>query len=158
MITSGAVDRLTAYLKGTDLAASPAQDEQLLCRLRQFTAAALTAHDEPGSEAGQQHATGAAAAASVSATSVPLTLLVRKLQSALASSEAFPVLCSRLAPGGGPTGGSAARSLSRSAGTFGSFNIGSLTSGLAALTQPFKLRLVRHPEVRQRDLSLLQSQ
>lgn len=144
MITSGAVDGLTAYLQGVDMAASPAQDEQLLCRLRHFTVAALTAHSP---KAVQQHAAGAAAAATVSAVSVPLTSLVRKLQTALASSEAFPVLCSRLAPSSGTTGSSTARSLNRSAGAFGSFNSGSLTSGLAALTQPFKLRLVRHAEV-----------
>lgn len=148
MITSGAVDCLTQYLQGSDLAAGEDIDAQLLCRLRQFTAAALTAHVEEGTmQTAQAAVCGAAAAASVAATTVPLTSLVRKLQMALASSEAFPVLCSRLAPASDMAGGSAARSLSRSAGMSGSFSGGSLTSGLAALTQPFKLRLVRHPEV-----------
>lgn len=149
MITSSAVRCLAAFLQGVDLTAGTAQDEQLLCRLRRFTAAALTAHDgaeaAAAAEAAQLH--GAAAAASAAANSVPLTALVRKLQTALASSEVFPVLCSRLAPSAGGAAGSGARSLSRSAGLSGSFNNGSLTSGLAALTQPFKLRLVRHSEV-----------
>jgi E3 ubiquitin-protein ligase TRIP12 len=76
----------------------------------------------------------------------PLTALVRKLHSALSTSEAFPVLCSRLAP----SSTAMARSLGRSSSSFsgGSFAAGSLSSGLAALTQPFKLRLVRHAQVR----------
>lgn len=154
MISSGAVNRLTAFLQGADLTASKHTDEQLLRRLRNFTAAALAAHDgapaagaESLTDAQPTAAGGAAAVASVAASSVPLAALVRKLQAALASAEAFPVLCSRLVPSGGVAGGSGARSLSRSGGMSGSFNNSSLTSGLAALTQPFKLRLVRHSEV-----------
>lgn len=156
MISSSAVNRLTAYLQGADLAASEQSDEQLLRRLRNFTVAALASHaDEAASDgasaqgaaAAKGAAAGAAAVASAAASSVPLAALVRKLQPALASAEAFPVLCSRLVPSGGLAGGSGGRSLSRSGGMSGSFNSSSLTSGLAALTQPFKLRLVRHSEV-----------
>ena len=154
MITSGAVSRLTEYLQGKDLPDSVQQDEQLLCRLRNFTSVALAAHDQqPGGSPSAPDAAaaaaggGAAAAAAAAASSVPLSALVRKLQGALASSEAFPVLCSRLVPTGGAMGGSA-RSLGRSAGMSGSFNRSTLSSGLHALTQPFKLRLVRHDTVR----------
>jgi E3 ubiquitin-protein ligase TRIP12 len=55
----------------------------------------------------------------------PLGALVRKLQDALATMERFPVLLNQ-----GPKSGAAA---------------GSLGSQLAALTQPFKLRLCRDP-------------
>jgi E3 ubiquitin-protein ligase TRIP12 len=148
MISSSAVNRLTAYLQGADLPAAEQNDEQLLRRLRNFTVAALASHaDAPAGDAAAANGTGAAAVASAAASSVPLAALVRKLQAALASAEAFPVLCSRLVPSGGVAGGSGARSLSRSGGMSGSFNSSSLTSGLAALTQPFKLRLVRHTEV-----------
>jgi hypothetical protein len=153
MITSGAVSRLTEYLQGKDLSDSTQQQEQLLCRLRNFTSVALAAHDQQqdGSNGSNTDAAaaggGAAAAAVAAASSVPLTALVRKLQGALASSEAFPVLCSRLVPSSGALGGSG-RSLSRSAGMSGSFNRSTLSSGLHALTQPFKLRLVRHDQVR----------
>lgn len=160
MITSGAVSRLTEYLQGKDLPDSVQKDEQLLCRLRNFTSAALAAHDQqpgtaPDSEAAAAAAGGgAAAAAAAAASSVPLTALIRKLQGALGSSEAFPVLCSRLVPSSGALGGSA-RSLSRSAGMSGSFNRSTLSSGLHALTQPFKLRLVRHEQVRAVDVTLV---
>jgi E3 ubiquitin-protein ligase TRIP12 len=150
MISSSAVNRLTSYLQGSDLPASQQSDEQLLRRLRNFTVAALASHaDAAASDAAPAAAnsSGAAAVASAAASSVPLAALVRKLQAALASAEAFPVLCSRLVPSGGMAGGSGGRSLSRSGGMSGSFNSSSLTSGLAALTQPFKLRLVRHSEV-----------
>lgn len=154
MITSRAVSRLTEYLQGKDLSDSMHQQEQLLCRLRNFTSVALAAHDQQqdGSNGSNTDAAaaaaggGAAAAAVAAASSVPLTALVRKLQGALASSEAFPVLCSRLVPSSGALGGSG-RSLSRSAGMSGSFNRSTLSSGLHALTQPFKLRLVRHDQV-----------
>lgn len=70
---------------------------------------------------------------------------MRKLQAALASTEAFPVLSSRLAPPAAAGGG---RSMSRSGSLGGSFSApGSLSSGLQALQQPFKLRLVRHQQV-----------
>jgi E3 ubiquitin-protein ligase TRIP12 len=148
MISSSAVNRLTAYLQGADLPAAEQNDEQLLRRLRNFTVAALASHaDAPAGDAAAANGTGAAAVASAAASSTPLAALVRKLQAALASAEAFPVLCSRLVPSGGVAGGSGARSLSRSGGMSGSFNSSSLTSGLAALTQPFKLRLVRHTQV-----------
>jgi E3 ubiquitin-protein ligase TRIP12 len=152
LVTSGAISRLTAYLQGNDLPASVRKDEQLLCRLRAFTVAALAAHDQqqpmdvdgaPAAAAG-----GAAAAAAAAAGGVPLAALVRKLQGALASTEAFPVMCSRLVPSGGALGGAGSgRSLSRSAGLSGSFSRSTLSSGLHALTQPFKLRLVRHDTV-----------
>lgn len=161
MITSGAVTKLTDYMQGSDLPDSPQKDEQLLCRLRNFTSVGLAAHEEsatgsPGSSVEGSAAAaaaaaacgggGAAAVAVAAASSVPLTALVRKLQGALASSEAFPVMCSRLVPSGGAMGGSG-RSLGRSAGLSGSFSRSTLSSGLHALTQPFKLRLVRHDQV-----------
>jgi E3 ubiquitin-protein ligase TRIP12 len=126
LLTSGAVRALSDHLRGADLAAGPARDEQLLKRLRGFAAAALAPATLGGS--------GGAMAA-----------IVRKLQGALASTEAFPVVCSRVgAPGVG-----APRSLGRSNSMGGSFGAGggSLSSGLQALIEPFKLRLVRHPNV-----------
>lgn len=148
MVTSGAVSRLTEYLQGKDLPESAEKDEQLLCRLRNFTSAALAAHNLEAAAAsgGADDAAGAAAAAVPAASSLPLTALVRKLQGALGSSEAFPVMCSRMGPTGGALGGSA-RSLGRSGGMSGSFSRSTLSSGLHALTQPFKLRLVRHDGV-----------
>jgi E3 ubiquitin-protein ligase TRIP12 len=160
MITSGAVNCLTQFLQGKELQGDTQLDEQLLRRLRNFAAAALAPQDRrsattapaadiPDGLASTALAGGAAAAAVAAASHVPLAALVRKLQAALSSAEAFPVLCSRIAPAG-PGGGSSAvggRSFSRSAGMSGSFTSSSLTSGLAALTQPFKLRLIRHAEV-----------
>lgn len=149
LVTSGAISRLTDYLQGHGLPASVRKDEQLLCRLRSFTAAALAAHDQQpmAVDSGPAVAGGAAAAAAAAAGNVPLTALVRKLQGALASTEAFPVMCSRLVPSGGALGGGSGRSLGRSGGLSGSFNRSTLSSGLHALAQPFKLRLVRHESV-----------
>jgi E3 ubiquitin-protein ligase TRIP12 len=152
MVTSGAVSQLTQYLQGKDLPEGSHKDEQLLCRLRNFTSIALAAHDQqpPGEAATAAYGAasgGAAAAAAAAASSVPLTALVRKLQGALASAEAFPVLCSPLASSGASFG-STGRSLGRSAGLSGSFNRSTLSSGLQALTQPFRLKLVRHEQVR----------
>lgn len=122
LLNSGAVCAMIEYLKGSDLPNAPNHDELRLKRLASFARYSLASE-------GAHHA--------------PLLALVRKLQSALSSSEAFPVLCSRLAPAP-----SSARQLSRSSSGSRSLNNGgSLSSGLAALTQPFKLRLVRHPQV-----------
>lgn len=150
MVTSGAVSRLAEFLQGKDLPEGLQKDEQLLCRLRNFTSVALAACDQQQDAAPDAAAGGgAAAAAAAAATSAPLTALVRKLQGALASSEAFPVACptGRLNAGGGSALGGSGRSLSRSAGMSGSFSRSTLNSGLHALTQPFKLRLVRHDQV-----------
>jgi hypothetical protein len=128
LLTSGAVRALSDYMRGADLAHGAKRDEQLLKRLSRFAAAALAASGgAPGS--------------------APMAALVRKLQSALASTEAFPVVCSRV---GAPPGAGASRSLGRSGSFGGSFGAGgnSLSSGLQALIEPFKLRLVRHPNVR----------
>jgi hypothetical protein len=149
MVTSGAVSRLAEYLQGKDLPEGLQKDEHLLCRLRSFTSVALAACDQqPDAAPDAAAGGGAAAAAAAAATSASLTALVRKLQGALASSEAFPVACptGRLGAGGGGLGGSG-RSLGRSAGMSGSFSRSTLNSGLHALTQPFKLRLVRHDQV-----------
>lgn len=81
--------------------------EQALKRLKQFIEVALPTTDSGGS----------------SSETAPLTLLVRKLQNALASLERYPVVLSH-----------APRSSSGSA---------SIAAGLSALTQPFKLRLCR---------------
>lgn len=153
MITSGAISRITDYLQGNDLPPSARRDEQLLCRLRTFTAAALAVQQDAGGDSSAMDVDGAPSAAAATgaagaaaAGSVPLTGLVRKLQGALASAEAFPVACRSAGVGGGGLGGSA-RSLGRSAGMSGSFNRSAYSSGLNALAQPFKLRLVRHGQV-----------
>ncbi len=127
LLSSGAVSTLSSFLRGDDLTTpSPAREEQLLQRLNTFVQYALVAG---------------------SGSSPPLVHLVRKLQAALSSSEAFPVLCSRLAPSASM--GGLSRSLGRPSSLNGSAGgaPGSLSSGLAALTQPFKLRLVRHSKV-----------
>lgn len=134
LLTSGAVRALTEYLRGVDLPAGAAgakRDELLLRRLRAFGVQALSM-DGAGGSGGAD-------------TGPPMLALVRKLQSALASTEAFPVVCSRV----GQPGVGAARSLGRSNSMGGSFGAGggSLSSGLQALMEPFKLRLVRHPSV-----------
>ena len=85
--------------------------------------------------------------------SPPLLALVRKLQDGLAAVEAFPVQYSQLSPSAGSLrflglgeGYAAARAAAADAG--------SLSAGLAALAQPFKLRLSRAPHERQlRDYS-----
>ncbi|KAG0597138.1 hypothetical protein M758_UG314500 [Ceratodon purpureus] len=82
--------------------------EQAVKRLKQFIEVALPGEGKNGVGSGGE---------------VPLTLLVRKLQNALASLERFPVVLSN-----------APRSSSGSA---------SIVAGLSALTQPFKLRLCR---------------
>ena len=78
---------------------------------------------------------------------------MRKLQDGLAAVEAFPVQYSQLSPSAGSLrflglgeGYAAARAAAADAG--------SLSAGLAALAQPFKLRLSRAPHERQlRDYS-----
>jgi E3 ubiquitin-protein ligase TRIP12 len=137
LLSSGAVRCLTQYLHGTDLSASNQHEQQLLQRLRAFAAAGQLPADQGGDAA-------AADAATVGASNTPLTALVCKLQTSLASAEAFPVLVNRMLP----TTASMGRSYGRSGSLPGSFSgAGSLSSGLAALSQPFKLRLVRHDEV-----------
>eukprot|EP00891_Asterochloris_glomerata_P005589 jgi/Astpho2/5589/e_gw1.00079.2.1_t len=139
LLSSGAVRQLRAHLLGADLQRGQAamrgkgkRDAQpssaasmsrhqvaLLERLRSFAQAGLT----PG----------------VGGTA-PMQPLVRKLQQALAATEAFPVADSHEVPvgrtGGLRYGGSPFFGHSRSIGD-GS----SLGNGLAALSQPFKLRL-----------------
>ncbi|KIY91679.1 E3 ubiquitin-protein ligase [Monoraphidium neglectum] len=134
LLTSGAVKALSDFLRGADLPAGAAgakRDELLLRRLRLFALHALAA---------------GGAGAGAAAGGPPMLALVRKLQSALSSTEAFPVVCSRA---GGGAGAGGARSLGRSGSMGGSFGGGggSLGSGLQALMEPFKLRLVRHPNV-----------
>jgi hypothetical protein len=136
MVTSGAIGSLHSYLRGAGLSSQGGEvvpEDQLLLRLRHFAVVAFSPHtgfDSSGRSSGPL-----------------LSGLVRKLQSALASAEAFPVICSRLAPANTTAGGSGVRSFGRSAGLSGSFNSSNLSSGLAALTQPLKLRLMRHAEV-----------
>ncbi|KAL3701580.1 hypothetical protein R1sor_019602 [Riccia sorocarpa] len=80
--------------------------QEALQRFKQFIALSLPSGVEHGKQA-------------------PLTLLVRKLQNALASLERFPVVLSHT-----PRSGSGSASIA---------------AGLSALTQPFKLRLSRAP-------------
>lgn len=137
LLSSGAVRCLTQYLHGADLPATNQHEQQLLQRLRAFAAAGQLPADQGGDAA-------AADAATSGASNTPLTALVRKLQTSLASAEAFPVLVNRMLPSTASMG----RSYGRSGSLPGSFSgAGSLSSGLAALSQPFKLRLVRHDEV-----------
>ncbi|KAG0572814.1 hypothetical protein KC19_VG127600 [Ceratodon purpureus] len=82
--------------------------EQAVKRLKQFIEVALPGEEKNGVGSGGE---------------APLTLLVRKLQNALASLERFPVVLSH-----------APRSSTGPA---------SFAAGLSALTQPFKLRLCR---------------
>lgn len=120
LLNSGAVKQLITYLTGEDLHKQEAgREEAILQRLKSFVEIALP----PGS-----------------GCSPPLVGLVRRLQSALASVETFPVLCSRVACNTSPS-----RSLTRNSAGAASYSGSSLSSGLVALTQPFKLRLCRHP-------------
>uniref|UniRef100_A0A7S3VMY1 HECT-type E3 ubiquitin transferase n=1 Tax=Dunaliella tertiolecta TaxID=3047 RepID=A0A7S3VMY1_DUNTE len=146
LLHSGAVKRLGSYLQALDIPEGPKRQEVLLERLRDFAEMALSSEEAKG-------APGASLAA-----------LIHKLQAALAFTEAFPVLCSRVAsapppgsslsrygPGamggsgrfGGMMGGARGGLGSSTAGLGG--GAGSLSSGLSALTQPFKLRMCRHP-------------
>mmetsp|Transcript_11522 Transcript_11522/g.28178 ORF Transcript_11522/g.28178 Transcript_11522/m.28178 type:complete len:2013 (-) Transcript_11522:941-6979(-) len=141
LVNSGAVRLLCDYLQGKDLPAGAGMEKALLQRQQQFVAAALAADSGPAP---------------------PLLPLVRKLQGALASVESFPVICSPMAPATAMGGASARWGASSSfgrhgsmGGAAGSLQAGnSLSSGLAALAQPFKLRLCRHSTERQlRDYS-----
>ena len=133
LLTSGALRRLREYLEGKDLLSSengaPEDSESrrwiLLERLGRFSEIAL-----PLGSGGHP----------------PMTVLVEKLQSALSATDKFEVQVTDIAsmpsaysyfPGGyyGGRGG-----LSRSAGSGGS----SLSAGLAALANPFKIRLSRY--------------
>lgn len=118
LLSSGTVQLLTSFLLGLDLDSSVADhDEVRLQRMKAFIDSALA----PGS-----------------GNKPPVSVLISKLQSALSYVEAFPVVNSPLARGV-PSSRSLSRSFSSSA------HANSLTSGLQALTHPFKLRLVRHP-------------
>jgi E3 ubiquitin-protein ligase TRIP12 len=140
LVNSGAVKVLSDYLQGNDIPAGPGHEQALLQRLRAFVNAALS----PDSGANP-----------------PMLALVRKLAGALASMETFPVICSRLAPGPSASGGSSMSRYGYDAGSFSrggsasySASMGAaggsnpLSSGLAALTHPFKLRLCRHTNER----------
>ena len=99
------------------------------------------------------HAFAEATLAPGTGSSPALLALVRKLQDGLAAVESFPVQYSQLSPSsaslrflGLGEGYAAARAAAADAG--------SLSAGLAALAQPFKLRLSRAPHERQlRDYS-----
>nr|PNR54131.1 hypothetical protein PHYPA_007807 [Physcomitrium patens] len=108
-VGSGVVGGLINYFTCGNTAKENVEDpglrEQALKRMKQFIEVALPRE------------TG------VSGSDAPLTLLVRKLQNALASLERFPVVLSH-----------APRSNSWTV---------SIAAGLSALTQPFKLRLCR---------------
>jgi E3 ubiquitin-protein ligase TRIP12 len=137
-LTSGTLRKLREYLQGEDLKEAAvvhdgedfeeARRWQLLQRLSQFSQIALP----PGSGG-----------------SPPLTVLVETIQGALTASEKFEVHTTDVAAlpsaysmfGGSFFGGGGGRSMSRSAGDAS----GSLSAGLAALSNPFKIRLSRHP-------------
>ncbi|KAJ9527361.1 hypothetical protein QJQ45_025630 [Haematococcus lacustris] len=145
LVSSGAVRVLCEHLQGRDLPPGPDRRAALLQRLRAFVEAGLAPDSGP---------------------TPPLLALVRKLLGALASMETFPVICSQLLVPGGGSGLGSSGSLSRhggfgygslgrsvGSGSYGSGGAGlqgtnSLSSGLAALTQPFKLRLCRHSSER----------
>lgn len=99
------------------------------------------------------HAFAEATLAPGTGSNPALLALVRKLQDGLAAVESFPVQYSQLSPSsaslrflGLGEGYAAARAAAADAG--------SLSAGLAALAQPFKLRLSRAPHERQlRDYS-----
>jgi hypothetical protein len=119
LLSSGAVQRLNDYLMGRDLAADAKdRDSELLQRLAAFVELVLA----PGT-----------------ASSPPLLALVRKLLTALGSVEAFPVVCSPAAA----VGSASSRSLGRSFSA-GSYTGNTLSNGLAALMNPFKIRLEKH--------------
>lgn len=139
-LTSGTLCKLHDYLQGEGLPkVSPTTGHggdpeetrrwQILERLAQFSQIALP----PGS-----------------GSSPPLAVLVEKIQAALAAAEKFEVQTTDIASvpsaysffGGSFFGGGGRHgSLSRSSGDAS----GSLSAGLAALSNPFKIRLSRHP-------------
>jgi E3 ubiquitin-protein ligase TRIP12 len=110
-VGSGVVGSLIHYFSCGNTSKEKVDDaglrEQAVRRLKQFIEVALPREGRNG----------------VRGAEAPLTLLVRKLQNALASLERFPVVLSH-----------APRSSSGTA---------SMGAGLSALTQPFKLRLCR---------------
>ncbi|PSC70280.1 E3 ubiquitin-ligase UPL3-like isoform A [Micractinium conductrix] len=122
LLSSGAVAALRRYLQGEDLPDGAERQQLLLARLGEFAATAVP----PGS-----------------GSDPPLRTLVGKLLAALAASEKFPVQLNPItAPpplgamyGGAyyrATGGALPRSTS---------GVNSLAAGLAALSNPFKIRL-----------------
>lgn len=126
LLTSGSLRALRSYLQGDDITAASDDDRhwQLLERLGSFSKAALP----KGSGA-----------------SPPLLVLLSKLQDALAATEKLPVHINTASPvptfghyfPGAAFGGR--HGLSRSGGG----GNGSLSAGLAALSNPFKIRLCR---------------
>uniref|UniRef100_A0A061SJU8 HECT-type E3 ubiquitin transferase n=1 Tax=Tetraselmis sp. GSL018 TaxID=582737 RepID=A0A061SJU8_9CHLO len=120
LLSSGAIKELQDYLGGKDLDESSGPDAWLR-RLASFASEAL-----PSGSGG----------------SPPMRSLVGKLQEALTASESFPVVLStiRSASRGGD-----GHSRQPSRRKHGSNTSNSLSSGLAALSQPFKLRLSREP-------------
>lgn len=141
LLSSGTLRKLRDYLQGEGLpevapaAAGDVGDSeetrrwQILERLAQFSRIALP----PGSGG-----------------SPPLAVLVEKIQAALTAAEKFEVHTTDITPvssaysffGGSFLGGGGRHgSLSRSTGDVS----GSLSAGLAALSNPFKIRLSRHP-------------
>ncbi|GAX77476.1 hypothetical protein CEUSTIGMA_g4920.t1 [Chlamydomonas eustigma] len=146
LLGSGAVKHLVSYLCGEDLKVEKklqkgsleVEKEKLkLCRIQGFVHAAL----QPGS-----------------GTSPLLLSLVRKLQAALSSLEAFPVIVARFGPSASSHSSRLALLNSLAGGRFSApaaparpvqSSAGSLSSGLAMLIQPFKLRLSRHSAERQ---------
>ncbi|KAL4435190.1 hypothetical protein ABPG77_001872 [Micractinium sp. CCAP 211/92] len=123
LLSSGSVAALRDYLQGADLAEEgPERQQALLQRLGGFAAAALPEG---------------------SGSSPPLHLLVSKLLAALAASEKFAVQLNPISPPPPSAvlygGYFRASSMSRTTGAASS----SLTAGLAALSNPFKIRLSR---------------
>ncbi|KAL3152604.1 hypothetical protein ABBQ32_001622 [Trebouxia sp. C0010 RCD-2024] len=133
-LTSGAVHQLREYLAGSDLMKGKSKvhvdSQKLLQRLHAFWEAAM-AQGENGTP--------------------PMQSLACKLQSVLASVEAFTVAEPAAPPrasslrfaSGHPYGSS------RGYRSFSSGDGSSLSSGLAALAQPFKLRLARSEHEKQ---------
>ncbi|KAH7446550.1 hypothetical protein KP509_01G061600 [Ceratopteris richardii] len=122
-VGSGVVSSLLNFLSCGDHSKENLSDvrvrQQALDRLKQFVSVALSPSSEQGAPFGDP----------------PVKILVRKLQSALASLERFPVVLSHI-----PRSGSTSASVA---------------AGLGALAQPFKLRLCRAPGERGlRDYSL----
>jgi E3 ubiquitin-protein ligase TRIP12 len=163
LLSSGAAKALAAYLRGDDLdaryggSAAYAQDKALLerrdarvlARMRALVEVSMAAGGGGGGEGGRS-----ALGDLDWGGATPAADLVRRLQAALAASEAFPVVQSRVGPSHGAGGGRSAGGHGGSSGAAAPGSLGaggggaSLGSGLAALAQPFKLRLARHPRER----------
>ncbi|KAL0044182.1 hypothetical protein WJX82_003026 [Trebouxia sp. C0006] len=127
-LTSGAVHQLRDFLAGADLMKGKTKvhvdSQKLLQRLHAFWEVAM-AQGKDGAP--------------------PMQSLVSKLQSVLASLETFTVSEPTAPPRSAGLRFASGHSYGASRGyrSFGSGDGSSLSSGLAALTQPFKLRLAR---------------